>query len=229
MAFMTQAALGANLVAGIYGANLDASGYRQAGEIAAAGQRYQGAVNANQILVNAENQARAADAQAQSDEFEANLADQFSERATAEAAEKAHDYRRVLQGKLAGARAERAASGLALEGSPMLVDENTFAQIEFGVSRIVSTGMTESLRFRDQAGLLRDQAERGRATARFAREAGRQGAEYAVRGGDIAAAGSLSTGYAKASSAMSSGWSSALATGAKLGSTMSTRQVNWGV
>lgn len=227
MAYLTTAALGANLVAGIYGASQDAAGYQNIGQITAAGQRYQAAVNANQILVQAENTARSAESQAQADTFNAKLSDQLATSAEVKAGAEAHDFRRSMFARLATSRAGAAASGLALEGSPLAVDENAFAQIEFGTSRIVYGGMLEASRFRNQRVQLEAEAARQTESARLARETGKKSADYALGAGEFAAAGSLAAADAKSASARSTGWSSSLSTVAKLGTTLSTRPVLW--
>lgn len=229
MSFLTTAALGANLVSGIYGSQMESAGYSAVGEIGAASARYQGAVNANEILTNAENSARSSEAQAEADRFNAKLTDQLALSATVVAGAEAHDFRRTQGAKLASARAGGAASGLALEGSRMLVDENTFAQVEFGVSRIVYGGQLESARYRNQGKLLTSEAERLDESARIARESGRKSAEYAVGAGELGAMGALAGAAAKSAAARSTGWSNSLSTLAKFGTTLSTRNVNWGV
>lgn len=229
MSYLTASALGANMVTGIFAAQQESAGYEALGSLSAGASRYQAAVNANEVLVNAENTARGYEGQAEADTFNAKLADQLAMSAEDVAGAEAHDFRRTQGAKLATSRATRAASGLALEGSPLMVDENIFAQIEYGVSRIAYGGQLESGRLRNQSKLLLSEADRLTESARLARESGRKSADYALGAGEYAAAGALASGSAKSRSAISTGWSSSLSTLAKIGSTLSTRPVAYGV
>lgn len=115
---------------------------------------------------------RTALARADADSFNAKVARQLALAEERKTAADAADYRRVGSSKIASARAARADSGLALEGSPLLVDASIFKEVEFGVDRIVNAGAVNATRMRNQATLLDVSSENNRRTADLARAAG---------------------------------------------------------
>lgn len=125
--------------------------------------------------IKAVSEERTSLARADADSFNAKVAGQLAVSEEQKTAADVADYRRVQSAKAAGARAVRAKSGLALEGSPLLVDENIFKEIDFGVQRIVNAGATNVTRLRNQETLLGVSAENNRRTASFARAAGAAG------------------------------------------------------
>lgn len=205
MSFLVNMALGANLINGLYGAHYQSEAALEMGQ-----------ARANEILISSENQARIAEGQAQTDQFNAKLAEQLAGSETDQAASQAHDYRRTYAAKLANSRATFAASGLALEGSPLMVDENAMATIEYGASRIAANGMLRASRLRNQAKLLRGQSARDLASARYARSAG-----------DIARQSALAAGQIGSDSATFAGWGQFFNTSARIGSSLAGKQVTW--
>lgn len=135
-----------------------------------------GAFNA---LIKGESEGRIADARADADSFNAKVARQLAISEESNAAATAADYRRTQTSKAASARAVRADSGLALEGSPLLVDQSIFKEIDFGSSRIAYAGQLSSNRLRNQASVYDVYSENNRRTGVFARQAGKIGADNA--------------------------------------------------
>lgn len=111
----------------------------------------------------------AGQAKANAAEFNAEMAQQQAEREQQIAARDADDYRRRDSRLLATSRARRAGSGVTSQGSPLLVDESTAAEIELGVQDILAGGATRAYGYQQQAAL-------GRARARSARIGGFLGA-----------------------------------------------------
>ena len=130
--------------------------------------------SSNSIIarVQAENSARQSEAHAEADTLNAEIARQQAQSERERAAAEALDYRRSQGAKLASRRATFAAGGLALEGSPLLVDDSIFQEIEFGAQRIAHAGSLAETRLKNQASLLDTSAERNRQSADFARKAG---------------------------------------------------------
>jgi len=176
MAFLTLAAQGASLATGVMGSI------------------YEGRIAAQQAQVQAENTARIAEAKAEADEFNAKVAEQLAgvekDRATAGAS----DFRRAQMARLASSRAKQAASGFSLEGSPLLVDESIFSEIELGAARLGHAGDVAATRLRNESTLLRRSAVHGRDTAIFAREAGAQSASNITSASLLRAAGAGAKG-----------------------------------
>lgn len=188
---MTFAAQGASLANGIYSMIYGADAARAIGRS-----------EANVIGAQSE-------IAAQTSDFNAKVATQMATSAETDAAAKSHDFKRTMYARLAGARAVGAAQGLTLEGSPLAVDENTQAQIEYGVSRIAYGGELESSRLRNQSRLLSTQAD-------YTRRYGRLASDVALETGDIKAGAAYLTGEGN------------LFRGAtNLGTTLAGRQVNW--
>ena len=107
----------------------------------------------------------AGQAEANAAEFNADMAQQQAERERDIAARDAKDYQRRNSRLLATARARRAGSGVTSQGSPLMVDEATAAEIELGVQDILAGGAASAYGYQQQAAL-------SRARARSARTAG---------------------------------------------------------
>lgn len=219
MSFLTTAAQGASIANSIAATNYAASAASAVGQTQAGAERYNAAVSANQYLVASENAARSAETNAANESFNASVADNLAKAATEEAGAGANDYRRTLLAKLASSRAAGAASGLVLEGSPLMVDRNIFSQIEFGAQRKVYAGTVASNAYRNQGLLLRQQAERDLQTADLARAAGRQSATNALGAGDLAAGAAEQAGSVRAGSAVFAGTANTINGFSNLGGT----------
>lgn len=105
----------------------------------------------------------AGQAQANTASFNAQIAQQQAEREKQIAEREAEDFRRRESRVLAAARARRGRSGTTIEGSPLLVDEATAAEIELGAQNTLVWGGTRALRLQQQATLDRS---RGRSAMR---------------------------------------------------------------
>ncbi|MDJ0951688.1 MAG: hypothetical protein QNJ94_22485 [Alphaproteobacteria bacterium] len=119
--------------------------------------------------------ARGREAQAAAD-FNAQRAEQEAARERRDARREAEDFRRRQNRTLASSRATRAGAGVAADGTPLLVDEATAAEIELGARTLLTGGNRRANRRQEDAALSRF---RGR-TARSA--------------GDVRAARTLLTG-----------------------------------
>ncbi|NIA66971.1 hypothetical protein HBA54_00015 [Pelagibius litoralis] len=97
-------------------------------------------------------------AQADAAEFNAQIAQQQAERERQIAEREAADFRRREGRVLAASRARRAGSGVTSQGSPLLVDEVTAAEIELGAQNILVGGATSATRLQQQAALDRSRA-----------------------------------------------------------------------
>ncbi len=115
--------------------------------------------------------------------FRARVAKQQAKQEGLVAAEEAKVFKRRQSRLLATSRALRAGSGVSTEGSPLLVDEATAAEIELGRLSILSGGETRATRLEQEA--------------RLAQSRGRS----AKTGGFLTAGSTLLTGLAKASNA----------------------------
>jgi len=220
MAFLTAAAQGASVANSIAATNYAASSARAIGQTQAGAERYSAAVNANQVLISSENSARAAETNAANEQFNATVADQLAQNAVQEAGANATDYRKQLFARLASARNVQGASGLVLEGSPLMVDQNTFSKIEFGAQRLVYAGTVKANTLRNESSLLRQQSALDTQTAKLARVAGKQSVTNILGAGDLAATAAQQSGEAKAGAAIYSGTANTLNSFANLGSTL---------
>lgn len=117
-----------------------------------------------------------AEERARVDRFNALVAEQEAKSEMDATRADASDFRKAQSARMAASRAREAASGFALEGSPLLVDEATLSEIEFGVSRIMHAGQVKSTRLKTQASLLRRSAETEKINAKLAKRAGIIGA-----------------------------------------------------
>lgn len=134
--------------------------------------------------LDAQNTAANAENRADVDRFNALVAEQEAKAEMDSARADASDFRRAQSARVAAARARRAGSGFALEGSPMLVDEAALTEIEFGVSRIMHRGVVRETRKKTEASLLRNSADVEERNAKSARRAGFVSAiARGVRGG----------------------------------------------
>lgn len=185
--------MGANIATGIYNTIFSSDAASKIG-------RTQAAVIGAQTEV-----------QAQTSEFNTKVADQQAKMASDKAAIDARDFRSTLGYKVASARALSANSGFdILEGSPMMVDQDTMARIEFGASRIGYGGMLESSRLRNQAALARTSAD-------WTRKYGALAQDAAVQAGD-----------AKASAYRMSGYGDIFKNVSLLGTSLAGRDTVWG-
>lgn len=71
------------------------------------------------------------------------------------AAAEGEDRRRKLMGQRASAIADRGASGVALAGTPLLVDEDVLGEIELDVARIGQKGAARATQLENQSTLDR--------------------------------------------------------------------------
>jgi len=104
-------------------------------------------------------------AEANAAEFNAEMAQQQAERERQIAARDADDHSRRGSRLLATSRARRAASGVTSQGSPLLVDESTAAEIELGVQDILAGGAANAYGYQQQAALARARASSARTGA----------------------------------------------------------------
>lgn len=107
----------------------------------------------------------AGQAQANAAEFNAEMAQQQAERERQIADREAKDYRRRNSRLLATSRARRAGSGTTSQGSPLLVDEATAAEIELGAQDILAGGAANAYGYQQQAALSRARARSERTGA----------------------------------------------------------------
>jgi len=118
------------------------------------GSLSEGQSTAQRLSIEYDNRAAGFDAQADADIFNAKVARQMMESDRQRTTAEINDYRRVNRAKMASRRAMFGKSNLVLEGSPLLVDESIFQEMEFGQSRLAFAGMTNRARFETQAQLL---------------------------------------------------------------------------
>lgn len=104
-------------------------------------------------LETAANVAKAKE-QADTDRFNAAVAEQQARGELEGSQADAADFRRAQSARLAASRASQAASGFVLEGSPLIADQAAVAEIEFGAQRIVSEGRKSAERLRQEGTLL---------------------------------------------------------------------------
>lgn len=162
-----------------------------------AGTLQQGRAEAQNALIVAENEGAAADARAGTNEFNAKVAEQKARSELDVADADAADFRFRQSARLATQRARQGGSGFALEGSPLLIDEADFQQIEFGASRIGAQGRIRSSRLETQASLLSRNADVERANASRLRSAGRTSARNIRTSSFLRAGSQAALGAAK--------------------------------
>lgn len=104
----------------------------------------------------------AGQAQADAAEFNAEVAQQQAARERQIAEREAADFQRQQSRVLASSRARRAGSGITAQGSPLLVDEATAAEVELGVQNILVGGATRASRLEQQAALDQSRARSAR-------------------------------------------------------------------
>ena len=100
----------------------------------------------------------AGQAQANAADFNAQIAQQQADRERQIADREAADFRRQQSRVLAASRARRAGSGVTSQGSPLMVDEATAAEIELGAQNTIVGGATRASRLEQQAALDRSSA-----------------------------------------------------------------------
>jgi hypothetical protein len=159
------------------------------------GSLYKGQSDAYSARVESEAKARTAEAQAEADTFNAKVYRQIAESETDRVAAEATDYRRSQSANVAKLRAKQAGSGFALSGSPLMVDEAIFQEIEFSSNRIAYAGQVARTRMVNQASLLDLSATRNKDTAKFARAAGEASADNIITGSYINAITSGAKGF----------------------------------
>src|SRR3990167_8504990 len=106
------------------------------------------------------------------DRFNALVAEQEAKSEMDSTRADVSDFRRIQSARVASSRARQAASGFALEGSPLLVDEAALTEIEFGVSRLIHAGQVKATRLKTQSQLLKRSADVSDVNAKSARRAG---------------------------------------------------------
>ena len=104
----------------------------------------------------------ATQSQAKAAEFTAEMAQQQADRERQTAARDAADHRRRNSRNLAASRARRAGSGVTAQGSPLLIDEATAAEIELGAQDILAGGAAAAYGDRQRAALSRAGARSAR-------------------------------------------------------------------
>lgn len=114
-----------------------------------------GALTLIGAAVSAAGAIAAGQAEANAADFNADMAQQQAERERQIAARDAEDHRRRNSRVLASSRARRAGSGVASQGSPLMVDESTVGEIELGVQDILAGGGARAYGHRQQAALAR--------------------------------------------------------------------------
>jgi hypothetical protein len=100
-----------------------------------------------------------ADAQAEAAEFNARVREIEAQSERDVAGAKAEDFRRQEGRKRATAIAQTAASGVTLEGTPLLVDEAIVNEIELGANRVTHQGDVRATGLENQAELDRSKAK----------------------------------------------------------------------
>lgn len=104
----------------------------------------------------------AGQAEANAAEFNADMAQQQAERERQIAERETKDHRRRNSRLLATSRARRAGSGVTYQGSPLLVDEATAAEIELGAQDVLSGGASKAYGYQQEAALSRARASSAR-------------------------------------------------------------------
>lgn len=131
-------------------------------EIAAIAGLAGAAVGAVSSVASGQAQANAAAFNAEVAQQQAERERQIAERERQIAEREAADFRRQQSRVLAASRARRAGAGVTFQGSPLLVNESTAAEIELGVQNILVGGATRASRLRQQAALDRSRARSAR-------------------------------------------------------------------
>lgn len=151
----------------------------------------QTATNIFDLLLEGEINARNYEASADADEFNAKVAGQLARNAKVVAGAEASDFRRLQGARLSSNRAMQASSGLAMEGSPMLVDRAAFAEIELGSARLEHAGDVDFFRYLTEQALLERSAKNDRASAVLARKSAQISVNFAKQAGAIARKGAM--------------------------------------
>lgn len=159
------------------------------------GSLYKGQSDAYNARVESEAKARSAEAQAEADTFNAKVYRQIAESETDRHAAEAIDYRRNQSANVAKLRAKQAGSGLAMSGSPLMIDETIFQEIEFSTNRIAYAGQVTRTRMENQAALFDLSAIRNKDTATFARAAGKASSDNIITSSYINALTETAKGF----------------------------------
>lgn len=143
------------------------------------------ALNAAGSISQGQTAAFNAEARAEADRFNAEVARQRAESEEQATRGDIRDFRSRQSARLAASRASRAGGGIAsLQGSPLLVDEAAAQEIEFGVQRIAGRGAQRAHRLRQRGSLLDVSARNERTNAGLSRTAG-----FLNAAGDVASGG----------------------------------------
>lgn len=143
-------------------------------------------------LVSGEIDAINYEARAEAAEFNANVAEQVGRSEKSASYAEAGDFSRIQGARLASNRAERAASGIvSTEGSPLLIDDAIFSEIEIGTARIEHQGDVAFFKGLTEARLLRHEAANDRLSAKIARRTSKIEADYSRQAGEIERKGAL--------------------------------------
>jgi hypothetical protein len=137
------------------------------------------------ILLDAENVARGFEADSVASEFNARVANQMARNSISVADAEARDYRLRGNAAVESQRAQQAGSGFMMEGSPMLVQEVLFSEVELGTARLKHAGEVEATRLRTEGELLQYSAGIDKQSANIAREMSKINAGYAAEAGKI--------------------------------------------
>lgn len=100
-----------------------------------------------------------AKAQQRAAEYNAKMAEVEAAGERDAASAEADDYRRKQRAARASATAERAASGVQLSGTPLLIDEDILGQIDLGAARIGHQGQVRATGLENEASLERAKAK----------------------------------------------------------------------
>jgi hypothetical protein len=137
------------------------------------------------VLIDAENTAMAFEADATEGEFNARVALQMARNAIEVADAEARDYRLRGNAAIESQAALQAGSGFMLQGSPMLVQDVLFGEVELGAARLKHAGEVEATRLRNESELLTYSATVSTINAKTAREVAKINAGYVKEAGKI--------------------------------------------
>jgi hypothetical protein len=137
------------------------------------------------VLIDAENTARAFEADATEGEFNARVAQQMARNSIQVADAEARDYRLRGNAAIESQAALQAGSGFMLEGSPMLVQDVLFGEVELGTARLRHAGEVEATRYENEAELFQFGSVVSTLNADTARAVGNINAGYVKQAGKI--------------------------------------------
>lgn len=137
------------------------------------------------VLIDAENTARAFDADAVEGEFNARVAMQMAKNSINVADAEARDYRLRGNAAIESQAALQAGSGFMLEGSPMMVQDVLFGEVELGAARLEHAGEVDARRYENSAALSLFGSKVAQINADTARAVGKINAGYVKQAGKI--------------------------------------------